>query len=379
MCAVHENENGWLHERGAVTMEHLQALLMKEVDTYSPLCRDYLSDLSGVSFGSSEAGEAWRRKLCEWCFEVADHFDFDRDVVSFALSYVDRMVASQTVPYEKNVNVLNASVPKTTVSKRSLQLIAVTSLYIAIKVHGEIANGPRRKLSIQVFVELGRNFFAPKDIEEMERKILHTLEWKVNPPTSQRYLVPLLDLCPTYHHTEPRHRSNVISGVYDVARYLTELAVCVSTFTFTLPCSATALAAIVCAMEAIHSKLPLPSTVRGRFLLAIETCTGLTLGDGNVRRAYYLLKRLCPSAFETSSKASTTISLEELESELAEARSSTQTNAKVSQCSESSIRRIISPVSVADVSLSSTELTCGERDDVHKDDKNAPRKRFRSY
>jgi Cyclin, N-terminal domain len=372
MCTVHENEHGRLNDRGAVTMEHLQALLMQEVHTYFPLCRDYLSDLSRASFGSSEAGEAWRRKLCEWCFEVADHFDFDRDVVSFALSYVDRMVASQTRSPSNDAR--GEPVPKTKISKRSLQLIAVTSLYIAIKVHGEIANGPRRKLSIQVFVELGRNFFAPKDIEEMERTILHTLEWRVNPPTSQRYLVPLLDLCPSYHHTEPRHRSQVISGVYDVARYLTELAVCVSTFTFTLPGSATALAAIVCAMEAVHAKLPLPSNVRGRFLLAIEACTGLTVVDDHVQRAYYLLKGLCPSAFEMSSKDSASSSLEELEAEVAEARSNAPKNLKVGHVPESSTPRMISPVSIADVPLTSTASTCGERDgDV------APRKRFRSY
>lgn len=378
MCTVHENEHGRLHERGAVTMEHLQALLMQEVYTYFPLCRDYLGDLSCASFESTEAGEAWRRKLCEWCFEVADHFDFGRDVVSFALSYIDRMVASQTRSHSKDVQ--DESVPKTKISKRSLQLIAVTSLYIAIKVHGEIAKGPRRKLSIQVFVELGRNFFAPKDIEEMERTILHTLEWKVNPPTSQRYLVPLLDLCPSYHHTEPRHRSKVIGGVYDVARYLTELAVCVSTFTFTLPCSATALAAIVCAMEAVRAKLPLPSNVRGRFLLAIETCTGLTVVDDHVQRAYYLLKGLCPSAFERSSNDSAKSSLEELKAEVAEARSTALTNPKVSSFPESSTPRNISPVSIADVSLTSTASTCGEKDaDVDEFDKNAPRKRFRSY
>jgi len=67
------------------TFEYLRVLLNSEEGVY-PLCKDYLSDVgdnaSSNNAGSSDASstssdrvsEAWRRKLCEWCFEVVDHF-----------------------------------------------------------------------------------------------------------------------------------------------------------------------------------------------------------------------------------------------------------------------------------------------------------------
>jgi lipoyl(octanoyl) transferase len=371
------------------TMEHLQALLKQEVQVYSPPCRDYLNNLATASFATSDAGEAWRRKLCEWCYEVADHFDFDRDVVSYALSYIDRMVASET---ESATFISSTSTPATAVTKRRLQLIAVTSLYLAIKVHGEISQGTRRKLGINVFVELGRKYFSSEEIVAMERNILCTLEWKVNPPTCQRWLLPLLELCPSWQHPDPLHRSSVIGGIYDVARYLTELSVCVSTFSFTFPCSATALAAIVCAMEAVRSKLPLPSEIRGQFLLTVEVCTGLTVLDGHVKRADHLLKRLCPAVFEAADGGETDQALDTLAAEIAEARASASEKSHSDECTTKqcvaagcSNARNVSPVSLLDEfhqASSPSKAQSERREDDHWEADCATRsvrKRFRSY
>jgi hypothetical protein len=266
-------------------------------------------------------------------------------------------------------------------------------LYLAIKVHGEVSQGTRRKLGINVFVELGRKYFTSEEIVAMEIKILGALEWKVNPPTCQRWLLPLLDLCPSWHHPDPHHHSSVIGGIYDVARYLTELSVCVSTFSFTLPFSATALAAILCAMEAVCAKLPLPSEVRGRFLLAVETCTGLTVLDGRVTRAYHLLKRLCPSLFVATDGRETSQGLDTLATEIAEARAGacdkshsdhwTAEPCVPTICSSCNPRNV-SPVSVLDVLSQppSSSAKTGEREYDDGDleySTRSVRKRFRSY
>lgn len=57
------------------TVAYLSTLLSQEVKLYPP-CPDYLSNLSSlsVSADSDPVSESWRRKLCEWCFEVVDHF-----------------------------------------------------------------------------------------------------------------------------------------------------------------------------------------------------------------------------------------------------------------------------------------------------------------
>jgi hypothetical protein len=57
------------------TLEYLAVLLQQEGTLYPP-CEDYLSDFDAVSSSSESdpVSESWRRKLCEWCFEVVDHF-----------------------------------------------------------------------------------------------------------------------------------------------------------------------------------------------------------------------------------------------------------------------------------------------------------------
>ncbi|KAL7527307.1 hypothetical protein ACHAXR_001892, partial [Thalassiosira sp. AJA248-18] len=65
---------------------------------------------------SSQFNELWREKICEWFYGVVDHFDFNREYVSVAMSYLDRYLASRTV------------------NRRVFQLAAMTALYLAIKL-----------------------------------------------------------------------------------------------------------------------------------------------------------------------------------------------------------------------------------------------------
>jgi hypothetical protein len=57
-------------------VEYLQILLQKEKDFHPP-CVDYLSKIRSVATSNTVTylvNEEWRRKLCEWCYEVTDHF-----------------------------------------------------------------------------------------------------------------------------------------------------------------------------------------------------------------------------------------------------------------------------------------------------------------
>ena len=285
-------------------LEELQILLHQESTAY-PVCPNYLSNLGSAKLATLESGEEWRKKLCEWCFEVADHFEYDREVVAYALYYLDRTVALKTAAAQRATNGSERGI-----SKRVLQLVAVTSLYLAVKLHGEMSDEGmatgggrvvRRKLGIQVFVQLGRHFFTIQDIEGMERSILEALQWRMNPPTCLRFLHPLLDLCPAWEEgpltPTTITRSSVLGGIYDVARYLTELSVCTSSLALDHAVSTTSVAAIFCAMEAVHPTLPLPADVRGAFLLRMAHATGLTASDNAVRLAHGRLQALCPNLF----------------------------------------------------------------------------------
>lgn len=271
------------------TVDHLRVLLLQETEVYGP-CKDYLTAILNSSEDPSErVSEGWRRKLCEWCYEVVDHFGFDREVVSIALNYLDRVVALKT-----------ESSPDGT-TKREFQLIAVTSLYIAIKLHGETdsVDGPRRKLRIDAFVELSRGFFQVEVIEAMERNIIESLDWRLNPPTSLRFIANLLRLLPAWSINEHcSSHATVVGSIYDVARYLSELSVCVSDFSFDFKTSTIAYASILCTLEALQETLPLPYDIRVKFLNDIVEVTGIFPESKEIRQVRDMIKELCPSLFK---------------------------------------------------------------------------------
>jgi Cyclin, N-terminal domain len=276
--------------------DHLQVLLHQERTRY-PVCFDYLAasealernrDAEVDSTTWQTVNEQWRHKLCEWCYEVVDHFDFDREVVSYALHYLDRTVAHHFM----------MSLPP--MGKREFQLVATTSLYLAIKLHAEIGNDsqPRRKLKIDAFVELSRGFFSVEAIEVMELKMLSILDWKLNPPTSLRFITYFLRLLPR-HHALPFLPSpaSVATSIFDVARYLCELSVCASAFTFSSHNSTVAYASIVCAMDALQHDVPMPRTTKIEFLQNLAAVTGVQPSDPEVGGVCAMLRSLAPNLF----------------------------------------------------------------------------------
>jgi lipoyl(octanoyl) transferase len=263
------------------TTEYLAVLLESEKKLYHPKM-DYLSLQDNLT--DDPVSENWRRKLCEWCYDVVDHFSFDREVVSIAMDYLDRSVAVH-------------SQAGFVIPKREYQLLAVTSLYMAVKIHGETDNidGPRRKLKIEAFYELSRKQFDVQMIEETERHILSLLQWNVNPPTLLKFINTLLSLCPKWNCLDSQAtHSNVLGGIYDFSRYLSELSVCQSNFAFNYKTSTIAFASVICSIEALHRSLPLPYHARVSLLNNIAEATGAVSGDAEVVQACEMLKKLCP-------------------------------------------------------------------------------------
>lgn len=103
---------------------------------------------SATSVSSSGINEIWREKICEWSYQVIDHFDFSREVVNIAIHYLDRYLATRTV------------------NKKMFQLAAMTCLFIAIKLFE-----PGR-LSMLSMIELSRGYFTVEQMAAMEMSIL---------------------------------------------------------------------------------------------------------------------------------------------------------------------------------------------------------------
>jgi hypothetical protein len=150
-------------------LERLDVMLKQEVGAYETI--DYLApeyqkklislgtkdgDLgdsstashSTSSRSSSSINELWREKICEWSYQVIDHFEFSREVVSVSIHYLDRYLATKAV------------------NKKTFQLAAMTSLFLAIKLYE-----PGR-LSMASMIELSRGYFMVDQMVAMEASIL---------------------------------------------------------------------------------------------------------------------------------------------------------------------------------------------------------------
>ena len=274
-------------------LDHL-AVLMRSEDLAYPCCQDYIHGSHNVgSFGSDgRMDEAWRRKLCDWSFSVVDHFEYDREVVSIAMNYLDRSMAVRTFSTNKTHQAT---------SKKDFQLLAISSLYIAIKVHGqtERSNGARMKMKLSAFVHLGRGMFPSQEIEASERQVLADLNWRVNPPTTLRFLQNYLKLLPTWSRNgDLRSHDRVKNVIFEVARYMTELSVCDSKFAFSLQASAVAYASILCALDVLQENVVFPYEARKNFLKNLAEATGFVPQDPTILKAVGMLKELCPSMFQ---------------------------------------------------------------------------------
>lgn len=149
-------------------VDRIEVMLRQEATSYKT--EDYLSpdyqqkllpcdnegdfgtvSFSGGSVSSQSSGginESWREKICEWSYQVIDHFNMSREVVMISMSFLDRYLASRTV------------------NKKVFQLVAMTSLFLAIKL------SEPGKLTMSSMIELSRGYFRVEQMAAMEISIL---------------------------------------------------------------------------------------------------------------------------------------------------------------------------------------------------------------
>lgn len=118
-----------------------------------------------------------RLLMVNWSNNVADFCKFSRDTVAISIHNMDRYFAKQ---------------PKGLHDKREFQLIAMASLYMAIKVNEPEAIDP------STVAKLSKGVYSADEIEIAEREIITTLQWRVNPPTAMAFVENYLKLLPAY-------------------------------------------------------------------------------------------------------------------------------------------------------------------------------------
>lgn len=168
------------------------------------------------------------------------------------MSYLDRYLCS-----DKGKKALG--------DRKEYQLVAMTCLYIAIKLHEPL------EMETSLLADLSRGCYTEMEFANMEKKILEALVWRVNGPTALGFVQHYLLFLPESVH------SAVVLAVWDYARYQTELAISDHAFVKMKP-SVVGMAALMNAMEGMDPILLTPK-VQAKFIRTVEKYTSMDLDE----------------------------------------------------------------------------------------------------
>jgi hypothetical protein len=204
----------------------LTSLLRLESLSVEYSCSDYLERERRLENQSDQLQRHWRERICEWCYAVIDQHpgDIPRDVVYVAMSVLDRFFA-------RTSDHMSAGQMPT---RRYYQLVSMTSLYIAVKVYyrkeglsmdaaSKVTFVSRENdvLSINALIAMGTEDFSIKNVEEMEKYMLDTLDWCICPLTPGLFVRSLM------HSMDwTAIRSSAKEEIYQQSLFLCELASC---------------------------------------------------------------------------------------------------------------------------------------------------------
>ena len=265
--------------------------------------------------------ERCRRRTCEWMYDITDYFALKREVVGIALFYVDRFF---TITFEGT----SSSHQKVPVTRREFQLVALTGLYLAVKLHGEsrqenlgspsqpsdiIQPFNRLKFSLAICASISRNQFTPSEIEKCERAMLKTLDWHVNPIVSSGTVIDsLLMYLPSVIGAATEDESLALF-VYDSSKYLAELSISVPALCLVYKASVISYASILYALDTLSntkfgssSSLTAQSRQEYEKLIIQVSSHHFDREKDNVQGAKRILKAICPNLCELFKPPSST-------------------------------------------------------------------------
>ena len=174
-----------------LTIDVLYAMIKQEI-THS--CGDYLNDgededcISEKQLTSNDHASGSGQKLTaedreqivDWCYGVIDvlQFQLARSNVAVAMSIADRFMSNPNRLLINQFTPYLFSPQEIMYDRTMFQLLAVSALYIAIKINEQVI------FSAEKFAEATHGMYTVEDIEAMERAILKCLAWKVSAPTA---------------------------------------------------------------------------------------------------------------------------------------------------------------------------------------------------
>lgn len=168
-----------------------------------------------------------RSKMAAWCYQVIDFCKFNRETAAIALNYLDRYMLTEAGVATRQ-------------DRSEFQLVAMTCLYTAVKIHEPEAMDPK------LIATLSRGAYTTDQVEAMEMSILSALKWRVNPPTALSFCRQFLNLIPADVVDQSMRES-----AYDITKFQTELAVSEHDFC-TVPASTIAFGSLMNSLESLQ-------------------------------------------------------------------------------------------------------------------------------
>ncbi|KAG7336820.1 cyclin-like protein [Nitzschia inconspicua] len=238
------------HEKDEIP-DRLAIMLFQEENEYQVF--DYLAANEELRKKAAKPVDAdCRVKMCEWCYQVVDFCKFRRETVGIGMSYLDRYLCTET-----GKNALG--------DRKEYQLVAMTCLYIAIKLHEPL------EMETSLLADLSRGCYTEMEFANMEKKILEAVQWRVSGPTPLAFVLHFLTFLPDTLN------AGVEEAIWDYARYQTELAIAEHAFVKLKP-SIVGMAALLNAMEGMDTIL-LPERVQERFVRTVVKYTSMDIRE----------------------------------------------------------------------------------------------------
>ncbi|KAL3778830.1 hypothetical protein HJC23_002887 [Cyclotella cryptica] len=187
--------------------ETLSLMIDQEQSTYRR--KDYLNPLDHYRWNGKAkhpiiVTPSDRKKLVDWCFAIVDTCAFRRETVAIAVDLFDRFLS---IP--------SAAAQVALCDRSELQLLAIASLYLAIKMNERVA------FHCNFFVAASCGGYTVNDIESTELQILTGLSWYLHGPTSLQVAMHIFSLV-TFDNIVA---NDTIHFLYDQVHYQTEQAV----------------------------------------------------------------------------------------------------------------------------------------------------------
>lgn len=193
---------------------------------------------------------AWREKVSQWCYDVADHLNEDRSIVYVAMTILDRYCETFTTP----------------INEKKYEISSLSSIFLAVHIAGS------GDLTLSELVSMSRGGVAVKDIIGEATIIADAIA------LSDPILTPVDFVRSAIQHITPLNDSLHKQALLDSASYMIELAVCDSFFS-NCKASSVAVAALLNALELVvvpNSKIIAQSLIKVSSP-AVDSIDSLTL------------------------------------------------------------------------------------------------------